>query len=77
MEIITRIPPAYFIHIEGDNENFSQWINLAHVVTVNRYDDEINIRLIDDRAISLDGEHKDKFLSEISRLNARYRVTVA
>jgi hypothetical protein len=75
MDIIIRIPPAYFIHINGDHENFSRWINIAHVVSIERFRDQITIRFIDDRAITLDGQQKTEFLNEIFQLMARYKVT--
>jgi hypothetical protein len=77
MEIITRIPPAYFVHIEGDDKKLSQWINLAQIVSVNEFETEITIRLINDQRISLDGIQREKFLEEILQLQLRYRVTAA
>jgi hypothetical protein len=77
MEIITRVPPAYFIHIEGDDKKLSQWINLAQIVSVYQFENEITIRLINDQRISLDGIQREKFLEEIHQLQLRYRVSVA
>jgi hypothetical protein len=77
MDIITRIPPAYFIHLEDDQNNYSRWINLAHVSRVEVFSDQLNIYLENGHVTCLDGENKEQFLRELNTLNQRYRVNIA
>lgn len=77
MDIITRIPPAYFIPIEKTETEPFLWLNAAKIESINLLDDDVWIYLDSKQKLILKGERADKFLSEINQLNARYRVTAS
>jgi hypothetical protein len=77
MDIITRIPPAWFIHLEDDSLQFSCWINLAQVIRVEDISSTLHIHLQDNHTIIIDGKTKADFLTELEALKVRYGTTIA
>jgi hypothetical protein len=77
MEIITRIPPAYFIPIDKTDAEPFQWINAAKIESINLIGDDVWVYLDSKQKLILKNERADKFLEEIHQLNARYRVTAS
>jgi hypothetical protein len=77
MDIITRIPPAWFIHLEDESLEFSCWINLAQVIRVEDIGSMLHIHLQDKHTIIIDGKTKEDFLSELETLKVRYGVNIS
>jgi hypothetical protein len=73
MNIITRVPSAWFIHIPACDKFTSKWINLANVTNIDYYEanennpKEVVINFTDGNMLILLSDRADFFLNELNQ----------
>ncbi|MEG3436522.1 hypothetical protein V0288_05270 [Pannus brasiliensis CCIBt3594] len=72
MNIITRIPPAYFIPIERDGDEPFRYLNAAKIESIDVDGNVVFIYLESGQKIVLTGDRARVFLNEIHQMTARY-----